>query len=291
MSRPSPSRQRAAWLLGAVLVATLGLPGCATVGATSVGPPKRVDPWESWNRKVFAFNENLDAKVLHPLATGYVNVVPQFMRTGVDNFFNNAADAWSAVNNLLQGKGEPAFQDLVRVTTNTTIGFFGLLDWASQFGLEHHYQDFGQTLGRWGFAPGAYVVWPLFGSSTVRDSVGLPLDVAASPALFISGGTFSTVKLSLDALHIVNTRADFLGATKLLDEIALDKYQFVRDAYLQRRHSLVYGSDGPEDPDPGDTMDAPDAPDASASASSPASAPASRPAPAPGPAASGASAP
>jgi phospholipid-binding lipoprotein MlaA len=243
------------------LCSLLVLAGCATIKDARGGPGARLDPWESWNRKVFAFNERLDEAVLKPVATGYSKVVPQFVRRSVDNFFANAADAWSAVNNVLQGKAEPAFTDVVRFTTNTTFGIFGLLDIASEMGLERHNEDFGQTLGRWGFGAGAYVVWPLFGPSTVRDSIALPLDRAASPALVINDGGS---QFGITVLQIVNTRANLLGASKVLDDIALDKYTFLRDAYLQRRRSLVFDGDAPELPD----------------ASSPASDPASAPPPA-----------
>jgi phospholipid-binding lipoprotein MlaA len=249
-----------------VLGASLALVGCATIKDARGGPGQRLDPWESWNRKVFAFNEGLDEWVLRPVATGYAKVVPQFVRRSVDNFFANAADAWSAVNNVLQGKPEPAFQDVVRVTTNSVFGLFGILDVASEFGLEHHYEDFGQTLGRWGFGAGAYVVWPLFGPSTVRDSIALPLDRSASPALVISDGSLQG---GITLLQIINTRARLLGASSLLNDIALDKYTFLRDAYLQRRRSLIYDGDAPESPE---SPELPESPDAPAPATPPASA-------------------
>lgn len=234
---------RIAVLLPLLVVATLALSGCATFKDARGGSGQRLDPWESWNRKVFAFNEGLDEKILKPVAIGYSKVVPQFVRRSVDNFFANAADAWSAINNLLQGKPEPAFQDVVRVTTNTVFGFFGLLDVASEFGLERHHEDFGQTLGAWGFGAGAYVVWPLLGPSTVRDSIALPLDRSASPAAVIGDGRSQG---GITVLQIINTRANLLGASKVLDDIALDKYTFLRDAYLQRRRSLIFDGDAPE---------------------------------------------
>ena len=240
--------------------ASLALGGCAVLQDARSGPGKRLDPWENWNRKVFAFNEGLDEFILKPVATGYSKVVPQFVRRGVDNFFGNAADAWSAVNNLLQAKFEPAFNDVVRFTTNSVFGFAGVLDIASEFGLEHHYEDFGQTLGRWGFGAGAYVVWPLFGPSTVRDSIALTLDRAASPALVISDGG---LQFGITLLQIVNTRANLLGASRVLDDIALDKYTFLRDAYLQRRRSLVFDGDAPPEPE---APEPPEAPERGASA-------------------------
>ena len=257
-----------------------GLGGCATVQtARAVGPGAKLDPWENWNRKVFAFNEGLDEHFLKPVATGYAKVVPQFVRRGVDNFFSNAADAWSVINNILQGKAEPASQDFARVMTNTVFGFLGVLDIASEMGLDHHYEDFGQTLGRWGFGAGAYVVWPVLGPSSVRDSMALPADRwFASPAVYINDGRWAA---GISALQLVNTRANLLGATALLNDIALDKYSFVRDAYLQRRRSLVYDGDAPSAPDPADSPDEPaSAPAGSPLPAAPASAPAAPSAPA-----------
>lgn len=249
----------------------LGLGGCASTKTLITdargGPGARLDPWENWNRKVFAFNEGLDKNVLKPVATAYAKVVPELVRRGVDNFFSNAADAWSAINNVLQGKPEPAFTDMVRFTTNTVFGIFGILDIASEFGLEHRYEDFGQTLGRWGFGAGAYVVWPLIGPSTVRDSIALPLDRAASPAVYLNDGRW---QFGIVGLQIINTRAKLLGASQVIDDIALDKYTFLRDAYLQRRRSLVFDGDAPEAPDPSVPQDTPEstpaAPEPAASA-------------------------
>jgi phospholipid-binding lipoprotein MlaA len=252
-----------------VLGLSLAMSGCATLKDARGGPGQRLDPWESWNRKVFGFNEKLDEYFLKPVATGYAKVVPQFVRRSVDNFFANASDAWSAINNMLQGKGEAAFTDVVRFSTNSTFGFLGVLDIASEMGLERHNEDFGQTLGRWGFGAGAFIVWPLFGPSTVRDSIALPLDRAATPAVVINDGGS---QFGITVLQIVNTRAKLLGASQVIDDIALDKYTFLRDAYLQRRRSLVYDGDAPELPDAaqpsGDAASAPPVPSAPASAAS-----------------------
>ena len=264
--RPSCSPRRV--LAVAAIAASLVLGGCATVQQARGGPGQKLDPWENWNRKVFAFNEGLDMYVLKPVATAYANVVPQPVRRGVDNFFANAADAWSAVNNILQGKGQAAFEDVVRVTTNSFFGIGGIFDVASEIGIERHKEDFGQTLGRWGFGAGAYIVWPLLGPSTVRDSIALPLDRSASPALLINDGR---TQFGLTALQIINTRANLLGASQVLDDIALDKYTFLRDAYLQRRRSLVYDGNGPDT----DTDTDGDSPDAAPESAAPgASAPA-----------------
>ena len=230
------------WLMAGLLLGVLG--GCATPGAKSAG--QRLDPWENWNRKVFGFNEELDVRVLKPVATVYSNIVPQPVRRGFDNFFGNAADAWSSVNNLLQGKFEASGQDLIRFGTNTLFGLGGVIDVATEMGLDHQYEDFGQTLGHWGVGAGAYIVWPLFGPSTVRETVALPLDRAVSPALAINGGGSQYLILGL---QVINIRAGLLGASRVLDDIALDKYTFVRDAYLQRRRSLVFDGDEPATPD------------------------------------------
>jgi len=267
--------------IGLIVAMLLAFGGCASTTAlvkdARGGPGARLDPWENWNRKVFAFNQGLDEKVLKPVATAYAKIVPQFARRSVDNFFANVADAWSAVNNVLQGKPEPALQDVVRVTTNTVFGFLGVLDVASEFGLPHHYEDLGQTLGRWGFGAGAYVVWPVLGPSSVRDSIALPADRGfASPAVFLNNGQW---QVGITTLQIVNTRANLLGASQLLDDIALDKYSFMRDAYLQRRRSLVFDGDVPETPQPpdepasaapaGGAVAVPDAPASAASGAAP----------------------
>jgi phospholipid-binding lipoprotein MlaA len=227
------------------IVAVVVSSGCTTIQAARGGPGQRLDPWEHWNRKVFNFNEDLDRTILKPVATTYTNVVPQPVRSGVGNFFSNFADAWSAINNMLQGKFETGFEDATRVGANTLFGLFGVLDVASEMGLDHHYEDFGQTLGRYGIGAGAYVVLPVLGPSTVRDAAALPLDRLASPPAFFNG---TKTQISLTVLQIVNTRSGLLGATRVIDDIALDKYTFIRDAYLQRRRSLVFDGDVPETP-------------------------------------------
>jgi phospholipid-binding lipoprotein MlaA len=292
MTPAGARRWRAAPVLLAVALALGPLAGCETVRAARAGPGQRLDPWENFNRKVFAFNESLDANLLKPVATAYVNVIPQPVRTSVTNFFGNMLDAWSAVNNVLQGKFDHAAQDMVRVGTNTLFGMFGAVDVAADMGLDHQYEDFGQTLGRWGFGAGAYLVIPVLGPSSVRDAIGLPFDRAASPALLINDGR---TKIGVTLIQLVNTRASLLGATNVIDEIALDKYTFIRDAYLARRRSLVFDGDAPQTPDEqgagGPASGAATAVEGAASApEGGASAPGTRPpgpsasAPAPGPA-------
>jgi len=227
-------------LLGLLLVAA-GLAGCAT--------PQRPDPLEPWNRKVYAFNEGLDNAVLKPTATVYQKVVPSPVRTAATNFFNNIYDLWSATNLFLQGRVTDGLSDVMRFGSNTVFGILGLADVATEMGLERHNEDFGQTLGHWGVGPGAYIVWPVLGSSTVRDSIALPIEMRITPETFVSPVRASN---ALFGLRLINTRANLLQASSMLDGIALDKYTFVRDAYLQRRRSLVYDGDPPpldEEPD------------------------------------------
>jgi phospholipid-binding lipoprotein MlaA len=167
----------------AAVALTLLLQGCATTSRSSAPVPQ--DPFESWNRGVFAFNEGLDVHVIKPVATGYAYVLPSFVRTGVTNFFANFTDLWSGINSVLQGKLSNGGSDGLRVVTNTTIGIAGLFDVATGLGIKKYPEDFGQTLGVWGFGAGPYVVWPVLGGSSVRDSVGLPLDIAATPGFWV----------------------------------------------------------------------------------------------------------
>jgi phospholipid-binding lipoprotein MlaA len=247
MSLPLPAAKQRRARGALTLLLTLAAAGCATVpdGRPQAVTGAPADPWEHWNRKVFSFNESLDVHVLKPVATAYEQVVPSFVRGMVHNFFGNLGDAWSAVNDTLQGKGRDAFTMLVRFNTNTFFGVGGLFDVASEAGIDRKSEDFGQTLGYWGFTPGPYVVWPVLGPSTFRDSLALPLDLTAtSPTLVVHGGLGNRV--ALDSVEVVDTRASLLGATNVLDQIALDKYSFVRDAYLTRRHSQIYDGNPPD---------------------------------------------
>jgi phospholipid-binding lipoprotein MlaA len=244
MNLPSlPNRLRALALGAWLLVAA---------GATQAQSAN--DPFEGWNRAVFGFNEGLDAAVLKPVATGYQKVVPELARRGVSNVFGNFADGWSAINQLLQGKPVAAAQMTMRVATNTLFGILGLFDVASDLGIERQPEDFGQTLGRWGLPAGPYIVWPLLGPSSLRDSAALPLDLSWRPAAVTDD---QATRYGITALQLIDARANLLSAGRLVDEIALDKYVFIRDGYLSRRRSLVYDGDPPELPD--DTKDAPPA--------------------------------
>ena len=231
----------------ALLMGVLLLSGCGTLGlGARASDGQRLDPWENWNRKVFDFNEAVDVAVFKPVATAYRDVIPRPVRVSVDNFFSNANDAWSAVNHALQGRLEPTVMMTMRFLTNSVFGVAGLFDPASEIGFERNSEDFGTTLGRWGLGAGAYIVLPLLGPSSVRDTIALPFDRLATPAVLINGGREQAM---LTTLQFVNARSNFLGASKLLDEIALDKYSFVRDAYLARRRSLVAPDDDDTVPD------------------------------------------
>jgi phospholipid-binding lipoprotein MlaA len=214
---------------------------CASAQAQSAN-----DPFEPVNRAIFGFNEALDRAVLTPMAKGYQAVVPELMRQGVTNFFGNFNDGWSAINQALQGKGEAATTMTMRVATNTLFGIGGVFDVATDLGMERQSEDFGQTLGRWGMPPGPYVMWPLFGPATARDTLGRPLDLAWSTSLAI---TDDGVNAGLAVIQLTDARANLLSASRVLDGIALDKYSFIRDAYVARRRSLVYDGDPPELPE------------------------------------------
>ena len=241
--------------------------GCATTPGVdhqdrhTAGPK---DPYESVNRKVFAFNDTIDKYALKPVATAYTKVIPSPVRTGVHNFFGNFSDAWSAVNQLLQGKPKDAGTMTLRVLTNTTIGIAGLFDPATSLGFERKPEDLGLTLGHWGLEPGPYVVLPLFGASDIRDGIALPADTYVSPALLVPKFWQG---VAVDAVGVVDARAGLLGASQMLDELAFDRYTFVRDAYITRRRSLVYDGNPPDLPDYDDGNDDKSAPAAAGAAS------------------------
>lgn len=220
-------------IMGLALAGLLG--GCATSGSAR-------DPAEGFNRAMFAFNEGLDTIIIKPVAKGYDFVMPTPVRTGVGNFFGNIADIFIAVNNLLQGKPGEAASDAGRVLVNSTVGILGVFDVASGMGLEKHDEDFGQTFGRWGAGPGAYVVLPFFGPRNVRDTAGLVLDVATDP---VGNTDHVRTRNTLAATRIVHDRAGLLPADKVIEEAALDKYSYIRDAYLQRRRNLVFDGEPP----------------------------------------------
>lgn len=218
------------------LPVVLALSGCATAHSP--------DPLESWNRGVFSFNETVDVHVLKPVAEGYVKVTPDPVRTGVRNFFGNIGDVWSSVNLFLQGRFKEGAASTMRVAVNSTLGLGGLIDLATPMRLERFNEDLGQTLGVWGAPSGAYIVWPIMGPSSVRDSANIASSVYFSATTLVDGAREDNL---IRLLNAVSTRAAYLSATDLLDGVALDKYTFTRDAYLQRRQSLIEDSRPPSD--------------------------------------------
>lgn len=236
-------RRRSSVLLGARIIAVMGflvlLAGCAT------GPnadPR--DPLEPFNRGVYRFNDALDTAILRPVATAYRDVTPPLLRRGVGNFFANLEDIWSFVNNALQFKGQAAGDSLARFGINTFIGMGGIFDVASDLSIEKHAKDFGHTLGYWGVAPGPYLVLPLLGPSSLRDTVALPVDMAGD---LVSQVSHIPTRNSAKVIRIIDNRSELLRASDMLDEIALDKYSFIRDAYLQRRRNAIYDGNPPEE--------------------------------------------
>jgi len=221
---------------GLLIVSTALLQGCAT--------RQNPDPLEPMNRKVFSFNQALDDNLLKPVATSYKAVTPQPVRTAISNFGGNFKDLWSAINLFLQGHPGNGATQIMRVSVNTTFGLAGLIDIATPMRLERQNEDFGQTLGVWGVKPGAYIVWPLLGPSTLRDSVSIPGDLYFSPRLVIND---DEAAMGVSILQVINARAGLLDVTNLLADVALDPYSFVRDAYLQRRQSQVYNGEPPEE--------------------------------------------
>lgn len=222
----------------------------ALTGCASTSNPQ--DPLEGFNRAMFTFNDTLDKVALTPAAEAYQAALPSFVQTGIGNFFGNLGDVWTAANNFLQGKVEAGRQDVGRVITNSTLGLLGFFDVASEAGVPKHKEDFGQTLGSWGMPAGPYVVLPFFGASTVRDTAALPLDLYGDPWTYkepVRWRTTGTV------VRLVDRRAALLDASNLLEDAALDRYQFVRDAYMQRRQSQVYDGDPPADSNAGKNGD------------------------------------
>lgn len=281
----SAARRPAARLLAAVAAAAV-LAGCAT------GPNANPrDPLEPFNREVAKINEDFDKGILRPIAEIYADYMPTPVQRAAENFFSNVSDVYSAANNLLQGKPTRAAEDSMRVAMNTVLGIGGLIDIATPAGLPKYKEDFGQTLGVWGVPQGPYLVLPLFGPSTVRDTGGMLVDRQFDPSAYLYP---VSLRNSLTGVRIVSGRAQLLGASNLLEQAALDKYSFLRDSYLQRREYLVYDGNPPDSKDTDSEPAAPAAPAEGvqpAAPAEPASAPAVAPADASAPAGAPASAP
>lgn len=215
-----------------------------SLGACAGNPKNPDDPWEGFNRGSHEFNEGLDQYLMKPLAKGYEAVTPTPVRAGVRNFFDNIEDLWIGTNNLLQGKPGQAASDVGRFLINSTVGVFGLIDVASPVGLKKHNEDFGQTLGVWGVGEGPYLVLPVFGPKTLRDSGGFLVDAWVDP---LNEVTPARDRNSLRALKLIDMRAGLLPIEKVIEQAALDKYSYFRSAYLQRRRNLVYDGKPPRE--------------------------------------------
>lgn len=227
----------ARWAGAAAVLAVMT--GCAT--GANVNP---ADPFEPFNRGVSRFNDRVDDAVLIPAATAYRNVLPSPVRTGVNNFFGNLGDVWSFANSVMQLRLQNSAETFMRVNVNTFFGLGGLLDIATEAGIDRHKEDFGQTLGRWGVPSGPYLVLPLLGPSTVRDAAVLPID---SQGDLLGSVQAIPVRNSMYVLRVVDLRSNFLRATQLLGDAALDKYSFTRDVHLQRRANEVHDGNPPDE--------------------------------------------
>jgi phospholipid-binding lipoprotein MlaA len=210
------------------VLAVLAQAACATHSAN-----QSTDPFETTNRRISQFNDRVDETVLRPVAVGYKKTVPEVLQKGVNNFFGNLKDIWSTLNNGLQAKPMETAETGLRVAVNSVFGIYGLFDVATMVGIERHSADFGQTMGYWGVAPGPYLVLPLLGPSTVRDTAGWAVDNRYD--VWRTEVDAVGLRYGGSALRLVDKRAGFIGMDTSLNEVALDKYTFVRDAYLQRR--------------------------------------------------------
>ena len=227
----------------AVVGAALLFAGCAET-------PSRVDPLEPFNRAMFSVHEVVDGNVVKPLAEGYVKFVPELIRTGVANFFGNIDDLFIGINNVLEGNGKRAGDDFGRVVLNTAFGLGGIFDLASMMGIEKHNQDFGITFGKWGIPQGPYLFVPLFGPTTVRDGTGTVIRYYLGPVTYIIDDV--PVRNIVYGIGYANVRAQALETEKVIDTAALDRYRFIRNAYLRARQAQVYdGKPPPEAEDEG----------------------------------------
>ncbi len=229
------------YVLGVLSISWI-MTGCAT-------PPThdKADPFENFNRGVFAINDGIDKIVLKPVAETYTTLMPELIDTGVTNFFSNINDVIVVANDLLQLKFKQAASDTGRLVLNSTVGLMGFIDIASEFGLPKHLEDFGQTLGYWGVGDGPYLVLPFLGPSSVRDTVGLGADIFLDPRFYVGGSREARVIFASEVVNKVDLRADLIDMEDILDVAALDKYSYLRDAYLARRNYLVYDENPPLD--------------------------------------------
>jgi len=227
--------RRLCLLLGVGML--LLLQACATVKSADAR-----DPWEPMNRSIYQFNDAIDNVALKPAAQLYVKVLPSMVRTGVGNFLGNLGDVWSMANSALQLKGQATAETFMRINVNTFFGLAGLLDVATEMGLEKRREDFGQTLGYWGVQPGPYVVLPLFGPSTLRDALAFPVDMQGNVTNSLSD---QATRNALFVTRLVDTRAGLLKTVDAIKASSLDPYSFVRDGFLQKRLNDIHDGNPP----------------------------------------------
>jgi phospholipid-binding lipoprotein MlaA len=217
---------------GLLIGLAITLSGCATTG--DVEPQtvaNEADPYESFNRKMFGFNDKVDNYVAEPISNAYKWITPQFMQTGVFNFFNNLKNVNVVINDVLQAKFSQSAEDTGRFAINSTVGVAGLFDVAKHVGLEQNEEDFDQTLAVWGVPSGSYLVLPILGPSTSRGIPGAVFDTAANPATYVG--------MPVQLVGMLNARASAEGSLKFIDEAALDPYVFTRESFLQWRNNLA----------------------------------------------------
>jgi phospholipid-binding lipoprotein MlaA len=227
----------------ALMAATMLLGGCATTQS-------KVDPFEPWNRAMFEVNDVVDGKIAKPIAEAYVKYTPELIRNGISNFFGNIEDLFVGINNVLEGNGNRAGDDFGRVLLNSTFGLGGMFDLASMIGIERHTQDFGITFGKWGIPQGPYFFVPLIGPTTLRDGTGTAIRAYLGPTTYIF--TYVPLRNVVYGIGAVDLRANMLGTTSMVDQAALDRYRFIRNAYLRaRRYQVFDGKPPPEEEDEG----------------------------------------
>ena len=236
-----------------LLLLGIFLSGCATTPPTS-----RKDPYESMNRSIFAFNESVDKNVMKPVAEGYRFVTPDPVEIMISNFYSNLDDVKVIFNDILQLKFRNAGNDSARFLINTILGMGGLVDFGTDYGFPKRLEDFGQTLGHWGVSTGPYIVLPFIGGSNMRDAPAMLVDIVTSPMFYVGFVTLGA-GAAMGAVAAVDTRAGLLDTEEIIGEAALDKYEFLRDAYLQRRRSLVHDGNPPRTMD--DELEGLDGPD------------------------------
>ena len=232
------------------LVISITLAGCASTAKTV---PDQNDPFAGWNRGTQTFNDNLDKAILKPMAKGYQWITPEFVSEGVTNFFSNINDVGVFINDLLQFKLTQGGMDGSRFLINSTAGVAGFFDVAKMIDLPKHKEDFGQTLGYWGVPSGSYLVLPLFGPSSPRDTVGLVGDAIFNPLTYVSifGGWAATAATAGSrALDVTDKRAHLMTTEKIIDEGSVDRYDFIKNSYEQNRDYLIHDGNPPEDTDP-----------------------------------------